>query len=247
MTILKKLFLTVSLITAMIMTISFLNIVKVNADADTTSPIISISDMTVRTYIGSVPELNVTAQDDVDGTVEVSFTWSDNALDELGALKEGTHTCTITAKDSSLNKSTVNVTFIVSEDQSDVAGYAFITIISEGMETVVKAYELDSTIDMSAYIDKDGYIKSVKFADGTAVTDFTAKKDAVIYVTYDRVQIEDDNKENESQPDLDGNAGENLEDGDNNLLPIFIGLSAVLTLGFVAGGVIVIIRRKGGK
>lgn len=242
---LKNSFLTVLIITAIIITMSF-GFFPVKAGVDTTAPNISIDDMTIRTYIGSIPELVCTAEDEVDGTVEASFTWSNNALDEFGGLKEGTHTCFISAEDLSKNKSTVTVTFIVTEDEIDISGYVFVTIICDGMDTVVKAYQQNSNIDMSAYLEKDGYIKSVKTTDGKTVTDFTAKEDMFLYVSYEKIQNQDNDQNigNSNEKDSIDNNSSNDE-----LLIILSVVSGVLTLGFIVSVVIIIIRRKnrGGK
>lgn len=250
MTRFNKIFLIVSIISAIIMSMFSMTMFVNAKEVDTTAPTISISDMTVRTYIGSVPELNVTAQDNVDETVTIDYLWSNEAIDEVGALKEGTHTCTITATDLAKNKSTVIVTFIVVEDISDVTGYAFITIICDGLETVVKAYELNSAIDMSAYADKEGFTKYVKRADGSVVTDFTAKEDMVIYVSYEEIQSDTgDDDQNIDQSDKNGNQNIEKNEQNNNLLPVLIAISGGLTVIFIISGIIVIIRRKqkGGK
>ena len=241
---LKKLFLIVLVIISLIMATCFSVTFNALAD-DTTAPVISITDTTVHSYVGSRPELSVTAMDDVDGEVSVSYVWSSDALDQLGALNEGTHTCTITAVDSQSNQSQVTVTFIVVADQTDLSGYAFITIVCDGMDTVVKAYPLNSVIDVSAYADKEGYTKKIITSDGTIVTDLTAKEDAVLYVTYEQVQVDEGNNGNDqtNQPN-EPQDGEISKSQDNTLLIVLCVVSGVLTVGLVASGVIIIISRK---
>ena len=181
-TINKRLMLIISLLLAVSLLLSPLFTVK--ADGDELAPVISVTDSTIRTYVGSEPVINVTATDDIDGEIEVVFTWSSNALDQLGTLTNGEHTCTITATDTSNNVATVTITYIVTEDTADNSGYAFVTIICEGMPTVVKAYEINETIDMSAYVDKEGFNKTVKNGKGETITNFTAISDCTLYVTY---------------------------------------------------------------
>ncbi len=53
---------------------------------------------------------------DNSGNVEVTYAWSEGALDDLGRLKRGTHTCVVTATDFCDNVSTVTVTYIVEPD-----------------------------------------------------------------------------------------------------------------------------------
>lgn len=162
----------------------FIAVVPVKADGDTTAPVISVPDVTVRTYTGSEPILEVTAIDDTDGDVAVNFGWSADALDDLGRLTEGEHTCTLTATDAAENTATVTITYIVTADTVDNSGYAFVTLVCDGMDNVVKAYTTGSAIDMTAYPERDGYTRTVKTADGTVITDFTATKDVILYVTY---------------------------------------------------------------
>lgn len=166
---------------------SYTSVFTAKADADTTAPTISVSNAVIKTYIGSEPVLNVTAVDDVDEETEIIITWSDNALDDLGCLTEGEHTCMITATDSSANTATVVLTYIVMADLADNGEYVFVTIVCEGMDTVVKTYRLNDTIDMSAYPEKEGYLKTVKNSKGDTVTNFTAIADCTLYVTYTEI------------------------------------------------------------
>ena len=184
--------------------LSFSTMVTAKADADATPPLLSVSDTTIRTYVGSEPVLNVTATDDVDGETTVSFTWSENALDEVGCLTVGEHTCTVTATDSALNTATATLTYIVTEDTANNEGYVFVTVVCEGMKTVVTAYKLNDTIDTSAYAEKMNYTKAVKNSAGEIITDFTATADCTLYDVYNAIIPDYSNSdENPSTEPLD--------------------------------------------
>jgi len=76
-------------------------------------PVIHTNVTEITTHVGVRPQLNVKATDDVDGEVKVTYKWSDGALDSRGRLLQGTHACILSAKDSSNNKSTHQITFTV--------------------------------------------------------------------------------------------------------------------------------------
>lgn len=192
-TINKRLMLIISLLLAVSLLLSPLFTVK--ADGDELAPVISVTDSTIRTYVGSEPVINVTATDDTDGEITVKLAWSENSLDEMGTLTLGEHICTLTATDTAGNTSTVTITYIVTEDTADNSGYVFVTIVCEGMDTVVKAYQVNATIDMTKYTEKEGYEKTVKTANGETVTNFTAITDCTIYVVYTEIVA------NEIQPE----------------------------------------------
>ena len=90
-------------------------------EPDTLPPTLDIRVDTVFAKIGASVLLDFPATDD-RGSVTVTKTWSDGALDSRERLTEGTHTLTVTATDASGNKTEKTVTFIVSAegDSSDV-------------------------------------------------------------------------------------------------------------------------------
>lgn len=90
-------------------------------EPDTLPPTLDIRVDTVFAKIGASVLLDFAATDD-RGSVTVTKTWSDGALDSRERLTEGTHTLTVTATDASGNKTEKTVTFIVSAegDSSDV-------------------------------------------------------------------------------------------------------------------------------
>jgi len=90
-------------------------------EPDTLSPTLDIRVDTVYAKIGASVLLEFSATDD-RGSVTVTKTWSNGALDSREKLTEGTHTLTVTATDASGNKTEKTVTFIVSAegDFSDV-------------------------------------------------------------------------------------------------------------------------------
>jgi hypothetical protein len=91
------------------------------SEPDTLPPTLDIRVDTVYAKIGASVLLDFPATDD-RGSVTVTKTWSDGALDSRERLTEGTHTLTVTATDASGNKTEKTVTFIVSAegDFSDV-------------------------------------------------------------------------------------------------------------------------------
>jgi len=90
-------------------------------EPDTLPPTLDIRVDTVFAKIGASVLLDFPATDD-RGSVTVTKTWSDGALDSRERLTEGTHTLTVTTTDASGNKTEKTVTFIVSAegDSSDV-------------------------------------------------------------------------------------------------------------------------------
>lgn len=90
-------------------------------EPDTLPPTLDIRVDTVFAKIGASVLLEFSATDD-RGSVTVTKTWSNGALDSREKLTEGTHTLTVTATDASGNKAEKTVTFIVSAegDFSDV-------------------------------------------------------------------------------------------------------------------------------
>ena len=167
--------------------------------ADVTPPTLSVSDTTIRAYVGETPVINVTATDETDGAVDVSVEWSAGALDGLGYLTEGTHTCVLTATDNSDNVATVTLTYAVSVDETTYEGYAFATLIC-GQERTVQVLSVGAQIDMSAYGERTGYTRKVVNAYGETVTDFTADFDVTLYVTYEAV-VADETPETPEKPD----------------------------------------------
>ncbi len=104
---------------------------------DTQAPVINFNFSEVRAKLGAKPMFTATATDN-DGEVELTYTWSDGALDKSGCLTEGTHTWTITATDASGNKSTKTVTFIVTADEP---GYSFVTDESDIFEICTVTFD----------------------------------------------------------------------------------------------------------
>ena len=91
-------------------------------ESDSTAPEFTIPTDKAYVKTGTIPRVNVVAIDDVDGEIEVVQSWSENALNQYGELNEGTHVLTLTATDSSNNKTVKTITFYVTKtgDSSDV-------------------------------------------------------------------------------------------------------------------------------
>ena len=92
-------------------------------EGDDIAPDIALNFTEVKTMVGAKPMLTVSATDN-NGSVTLTKTWSDGALDKRGGLTSGEHTWTITAVDKFSNVATKTVTFIVTENEPT---YSFVT------------------------------------------------------------------------------------------------------------------------
>ena len=81
---------------------------------DTAAPVLSWAPEKIYASEGMMPSLAVTAMDDPEGEVEVTFIWSEGALYK-GKLCSGNHTLTITAVDQTGNKAEKVIPVIVSD------------------------------------------------------------------------------------------------------------------------------------
>ena len=85
-------------------------------EPDRIAPVISIDTDKMYATVGTIPLLLPEATD--DHTVgEVTMEWSVGALDNRGRLVEGVHTFTVTAYDSSLNRTQKVITVYVSDEE----------------------------------------------------------------------------------------------------------------------------------
>ena len=94
---------------------------KAGASNDKTPPVITYNGATYfEAYEGEKFTLTgVSAFDEYDNeNAAISYEWSSGALNSLGNLQLGTHTCTVRATDRSGNSSTVSVTVNVKVNQS---------------------------------------------------------------------------------------------------------------------------------
>ena len=80
---------------------------------DVSAPAIDWSLDTVSAIVGTRCLLDISATDDVDGELDVTFEWSEGAMDNRGRLTEGEHTLTLTATDSTGNKAEKVVKVVV--------------------------------------------------------------------------------------------------------------------------------------
>lgn len=71
---------------------------------------------TVRTIVGAYPDLRPQGRDNVD-KVTVEIAWSEGALDGLGRLTAGEHTCTLVCRDGTGNQTVKTLQFIVTEEE----------------------------------------------------------------------------------------------------------------------------------
>ena len=71
---------------------------------DTEAPVISWTPDEVFAVAGMIPMFDITAEDNVEGEIEVNTLWSEGALDEGGRLTAGQHTLTLSVTDLTGNK-----------------------------------------------------------------------------------------------------------------------------------------------
>lgn len=71
---------------------------------DVTAPTLSWAPDAIYANTGMRPVLDITAQDDKDGEIAPTLTWSEGAFDARGRLVAGEHTLTVTAVDKTGNK-----------------------------------------------------------------------------------------------------------------------------------------------
>lgn len=84
-------------------------------EPDLVAPTMEVPVTEIYAKIGAKPLISVKAFDDKDGEVQVVYTWSVDAMDERGRLKEGTQVLTLTAADLSGNTTQKTIVFFVSE------------------------------------------------------------------------------------------------------------------------------------
>lgn len=111
---------------------------------DTVAPVIDAAVTRFKTTEGTYPTLDYITVTDDSGAFDVTYTWSEGALDFNGRLNAGNHTCTITAIDGWDNETTVVIYFEV-EAETPVERYT-ITFRCEGKEDVTIEYSVD-TVD----------------------------------------------------------------------------------------------------
>ena len=111
---------------------------------DTVAPVIGAAVTRFKTTEGTYPTLDYITVTDDSGAFDVTYTWSEGALDFNGRLTAGNHTCTITAIDGWDNVTTVVIYYDV-EAETPVERYT-ITFRCEGEEDVTFEYSVD-TVD----------------------------------------------------------------------------------------------------
>ena len=85
------------------------------ASKDTVAPELSKLPAKIYATAGTRPLLTFTATDDRDGNLTPTATWSDGAFDSRGRLVAGSHTLTVSASDSTGNKTEKVIPVIVSD------------------------------------------------------------------------------------------------------------------------------------
>lgn len=105
--------------------------------SDDVPPTITVKADNVKATDGAYPMEDYTVTDN-SGSANVSLEWSNGALDGKGRLTAGTHTCVITATDSSGNETKKTVTYTVAKE-TEVALYK-ITFRSGVADDIIVAY-----------------------------------------------------------------------------------------------------------
>lgn len=105
--------------------------------SDDVPPTITVKADNVKATDGAYPMEDYTVTDN-SGSANVSLEWSNGALDGKGRLTAGTHTCVITATDSSGNETKKTITYTVAKE-TEVALYK-ITFRSGVADDIVVAY-----------------------------------------------------------------------------------------------------------
>ena len=88
-------------------------------EADVIAPEILLPTNRVVVKVGTIPFINLTATDDKDQNVTITYSWSANALNFKNQLTAGEHTLTVTATDASGNSTVKTITFIVTATGDD--------------------------------------------------------------------------------------------------------------------------------
>lgn len=143
---------------------------------DEEAPVITAPITEFRVAEGSYPFDDAVTVTDNSGIVDVRKVWSENALDERGRLKIGTHTCKIIATDPSNNVSEVTLTYNVYENLA-VKKYK-ITFRIAGLDDVtVEYYEgCEDYVEIPEIPEKRYYEGKWE--------DFTLKGDEVVNAVY---------------------------------------------------------------
>lgn len=83
---------------------------------DVTAPTLGWAPDAIYANAGMRPVLNITAWDDKEGEIAPTVTWSDGAFDSRGKLVAGEHTLTVSAVDSTGNKTEKAIPVVVTND-----------------------------------------------------------------------------------------------------------------------------------
>lgn len=110
---------------------------------DGVAPVINAAITSFKTTEGTYPTLDYITVTDDSGTFDVTYEWSDGALDFNGRLKAGNHTCTITATDGWDNTATVVIRYVV-EKETPVERYS-VTFRCDGAEDRIIEYSAETT------------------------------------------------------------------------------------------------------
>lgn len=96
-------------------------IADIQVETDKVAPVITVGEATKTEYaIGETPSIVATANDAVDGDVNVTVTYPEGALDSDGKLVLGEWKVTLTAKDIAGNTATKAIDFIVKDNVAPV-------------------------------------------------------------------------------------------------------------------------------
>ena len=152
---------------------------------DTEAPVIDAPVTRFKTTEGTYPDFDYIAITDDSGVFDVTYTWSEGALDFNGRLKAGNHTCTVTATDRGDNETSVVIYFDV-EEETPVEIYSVIFRV-EGREDYIVEYSAETVdyitppeVPAKQYYDAWDY--TLEFVKGQVVT--LVYKPTVYTVTF---------------------------------------------------------------
>ena len=208
------------------MYIDSVNIETVELDSE--APIINVPVTEFKVSKGSYP-VYITATDD-SGKCDVEYVWSEGALDYRGRLNAGTHTCKVIASDYCDNKSTVTLTYIVT-DEPDVIVYK-ITFRAQGFDDIIIEYS-EETIDYltvpSAPL-KDGYTSEWE--------EFTYEKTDNQIVECKFKSIDEGDSSGGDEPSTGGDSVVKNKSGCKSSVDL------LLSAGWLTAGVIIVLLMK---
>lgn len=198
---------------------------------DTQAPVVNLAITEMHVQAGTMPVFNVQVSDD-RAIAEVTKVWSAGALDEYGKLTVGTHTYTITARDTSGNVTEKTLTVYVSVGEPDYdnvvdeeAMMSGLTVSFDGV-TSDKTYRYGDTIEKPAdpVKETDEFVYTfIGWYNGDVEWDFASdviQGNLELVSKWEQTPVENPSGGNDSGDSSEDEENENNpsggENGDNN-------------------------------